>query len=68
MMAAMDVFYHVFSNRIPPVHLARNLGLGAARALPFARNQVARYAMGLQEDLPAVLKPITARLPGLGHL
>lgn len=47
MMLAMDLFYHLFSNTIPPVHLARNLGLGAARALPFARNRVARYAMGL---------------------
>ncbi|MEX2474555.1 FAD-dependent monooxygenase [Marinobacter sp.] len=53
MMLAMDAFYHLFSNRIPPVHLLRNLGLGAARALPFARNQVARYAMGLDEKPPS---------------
>ncbi len=52
MMLAMDLFYHLFSNRIPPVHLLRNLGLGAARALPFARNQVARYAMGIDNRLP----------------
>ncbi|OZB12382.1 MAG: ubiquinone biosynthesis protein UbiH, partial [Marinobacter sp. 34-60-7] len=43
MMLTMDMFYHLFSNRIPPVHLVRNLGLGAARALPFARTRVARY-------------------------
>ncbi|MEC7814665.1 MAG: FAD-dependent monooxygenase [Pseudomonadota bacterium] len=49
MMLTMDMFYHLFSNRIPPVHLVRNLGLGAARALPFARNRVARYAMGLDQ-------------------
>ncbi|MFL1468127.1 FAD-dependent monooxygenase [Marinobacter sp. HN1S83] len=67
MMLAMDAFYHLFSNRIPPIHLLRNLGLGAARALPFARNQVARYAMGIDEELPAVLKQITARLPGLNQ-
>ena len=47
MMLAMDAFYHLFSNRVPPMHLLRNLGLGAAQALPFARNRVARYAMGL---------------------
>ena len=47
MMMAMDAFYHLFSNRVPPLHLLRNLGLGAAQALPFARNRVARYAMGL---------------------
>lgn len=68
MMLAMDAFYHLFSNRIPPVHLLRNLGLGAARALPFARNRVARYAMGIDEELPAILKQITSRLPGLNQL
>ncbi|MBY6033747.1 FAD-dependent monooxygenase [Marinobacter daepoensis] len=68
MMLAMDVFYHLFSNAIPPVHLARSLGLGAARALPFARNQVARYAMGLEDQLPAPIQHIVNRLPGLGSL
>lgn len=67
MMLTMDLFYHLFSNEIPPVHLARNLGLGAARALPFARNRVARYAMGLDDQPPAMLKQIAARLPGLGR-
>ncbi|MBW4934725.1 FAD-dependent monooxygenase [Marinobacter sp. F4206] len=65
MMMTMDLFYHLFSNRIPPVHLLRNLGLGAARALPFARNQVARYAMGIDDRLPAVLTQLTDRIPGL---
>lgn len=50
MMLAMDAFYHLFSNSIPPLHLLRNLGLGAARALPFARNRVARYAMGIDQS------------------
>jgi 2-octaprenyl-3-methyl-6-methoxy-1,4-benzoquinol hydroxylase len=68
MMLTMDVFYHLFSNRIPPVHLLRNLGLGAARALPFARNRVARYAMGIDEELPAVVRQITSRIPGLNQL
>ena len=68
MMLTMDVFYHLFSNEIPPVHLLRNLGLGAARALPFARNRVARYAMGLEE--PPALNPteLASRLPGFGSL
>ena len=68
MMLTMDLFYHLFSNRIPPVHLLRNLGLGAARALPFARNRVARYAMGIDEELPAVVRQITSRFPGLNQL
>lgn len=68
MMLAMDLFYHLFSNRIPPVHLLRNLGLGAARALPFARNRVARYAMGIDDELPAAVRQLASRLPGLGPL
>ncbi|OEY65780.1 UbiH/UbiF/VisC/COQ6 family ubiquinone biosynthesis hydroxylase [Marinobacter sp. X15-166B] len=47
MMLAMDAFYHLFSNRRVPLHLARNLGLGLAQALPYAKNRVARYAIGL---------------------
>ena len=68
MMLAMDLFYHLFSNRIPPVHLLRNLGLGAARSLPFARNRVARYAMGIDDELPATIQQLLSRLPGLNHL
>ncbi|MEX0604570.1 MAG: FAD-dependent monooxygenase [Marinobacter sp.] len=52
MMLAMDAFYYLFSNRIPPVHLVRNLGLGLAQRLPGARNQIARYAMGLNGGTP----------------
>ncbi|MEH6561329.1 MAG: FAD-dependent monooxygenase, partial [Marinobacter sp.] len=67
MMFAMDAFYHLFSNQIPSLHLLRNIGLGTARALPFARNRVARYAMGIDDELPAVVRQLTARLPGLNH-
>lgn len=68
MMLAMDVFYHLFSNRTPPLHLLRNLGLGAAKALPFARNRVAKYAMGIDDELPPVIRQLAARLPGLRQL
>jgi 2-octaprenyl-3-methyl-6-methoxy-1,4-benzoquinol hydroxylase len=68
MMLAMDAFYHLFSNRIPPVHLLRNLGLGVAGTLPFARDSVARYAMGIDNDLPAVIKQMAHRMPGLKYL
>lgn len=68
MMMAMDLFYHLFSNRMPPLHLLRNLGLGAAKAMPFARNQVARYAMGIDDELPLLARQIAQRLPGLKYL
>jgi 2-octaprenyl-3-methyl-6-methoxy-1,4-benzoquinol hydroxylase len=68
MMLAMDAFYHLFSNRTPPLHLLRNLGLGAAKAMPFARNQVARYAMGIDDELPPVIRQLAERLPGFKQL
>ena len=68
MMLAMDVFYHLFSNRTPPLHLLRNLGLGAAKAMPFARNRVAKYAMGIDDDLPPLIRQLAERLPGLRQL
>ncbi len=64
MMLAMDVFYHLFSNRRLPLWVARNLGLGLAQSLPFARNQVARYAVGIDEGLPAPVRALLDRLPG----
>lgn len=68
MMLAMDVFYHLFSNRTPPLHLLRNLGLGAAKAMPFARNRVAKYAMGIDDELPPVIRQLAERLPGFKQL
>lgn len=68
MMLAMDVFYHLFSNRTPPLHLLRNLGLGAAKAMPFARNRVAKYAMGIDDELPPIIRQLSKRLPGFKQL
>lgn len=68
MMLAMDLFYHLFSNRQPPLYLARTAGLALAQGLPFARHRVARYAVGLDEGLPAPLARLIERTPGLNHL
>ena len=62
MMDVMDLFYRFFSNNQPPLHLVRNLGLGLAGNLPFARDQVARYAMGIDETLPAPVESLLNRL------
>jgi len=56
MMQVLDLFYYLFSNAHPPLHLLRNLGLGMAQAVPTARNQVCRYAMGLDSELPRSLQ------------
>lgn len=62
MMDVMELFYRFFSNNQPPLHLMRNLGLGLAGNLPFARDQVARYAMGIDETLPAPVESLLNRL------
>lgn len=56
MMQTMDAFYRVFSNDAAPLKLLRNLGLGAAEKLPFAKNRVMQFAMGLEGDLPALAR------------
>jgi 2-octaprenyl-3-methyl-6-methoxy-1,4-benzoquinol hydroxylase len=63
MMLTMDAFYHLFSNHRTPLWALRNLGLGLAQGLPFARNQVARYAMGIDESLPVPVQALLRRLP-----
>ncbi|MDX1588661.1 MAG: FAD-dependent monooxygenase [Oleiphilaceae bacterium] len=63
MMSAMDLFYHGFSNAHPPLWLLRNLSLGLAGALSPARNEVARYAMGLDSRLSQPVKTLLRRWP-----
>lgn len=63
MMLAMDAFYYLFSNQAPPLHLIRNAGLALAQRVPFARNQVARYAMGIDDQPGSVVHRLLASLP-----
>ncbi|TNC81824.1 MAG: hypothetical protein C9356_06720 [Oleiphilus sp.] len=58
MMGLMDVFYHGFGNKHLPVRVARNLGLGFAQRLGFAKHKVMAYATGLSGDLPRLAKPV----------
>lgn len=63
MMLAMDAFYYLFSNRVPPLHLIRNAGLALAQRIPFARNQVARYAMGIDDQPGSMVQRLLSTLP-----
>lgn len=63
MMHAMDLFYHGFSNQNPPLKLLRNLGLGLAGSVGPARNEVARFAMGLDGQLSGPVKTWLRHLP-----
>lgn len=56
MMTVMDAFYRVFSNKILPVKILRNLGLGLAERILPAKNKVMRSAMGLDGNLPKLAR------------
>ena len=56
MMTIMDAFYRMFSNRLLPLKVLRNLGLGLAERVTPAKNKVMRYAMGLEGNLPKLAK------------
>ena len=47
MQGGMDLFYFAFSNRLPPLKSARNLGLMAAERSGALKRKVLRYALGL---------------------
>lgn len=47
MQSGMDLFYFAFSNPLPPLKFARNLGLIAAERSGALKRQVLRYALGL---------------------
>ena len=49
MMSAMDGFYLLFSNKIPPVKWLRNLMLKGADMAGPVKEQVLKYAMGMDE-------------------
>ena len=56
MMTIMDAFYRVFSNKVLPLKLLRNLGLGIAERVTPVKNKVMRQAMGLEGKLPKLAK------------
>ncbi|TKI05465.1 3-demethoxyubiquinol 3-hydroxylase [Martelella alba] len=47
MQSGMDLFYGVFSNSLPPLRLARNLGLMMAQRAGALKTQALKYALGL---------------------
>ena len=56
MMTLMDIFYRVFSNKILPLKVLRNMGLGLAERVTPAKNKVMRLAMGLEGNLPKLAR------------
>lgn len=47
-----NTLVHTFSNQLPPLALARNLGLIAADIIPPLKHSLARHSMGIAGKLP----------------
>jgi len=56
MLAATDVLNRLFSNRIEPLRLARDLGLAAVNRMPPVKKIFMRQAMGLTGELPRLMR------------
>ena len=54
--AATDSLNRLFSNAIPPVKLARDLGLAAVNQLPPLKRLFMRHAMGVMGELPRLVR------------
>jgi 2-octaprenyl-6-methoxyphenol hydroxylase len=56
MAGVTDVLNRLFSNDIPPLRLARDLGLAAVNRIPPLRRFFMRHAMGTVGDLPRLMR------------
>lgn len=56
LVAATDALNRLFSNDVPLVTLARDLGLGAVNRVPPLKRFFMRHAMGVVGELPRLLK------------
>lgn len=56
MVAATDLLNRLFSNDIAPLRLARDLGLAAVNRIPALRRFFVRHAMGMEGDLPKLIR------------
>jgi 2-octaprenyl-6-methoxyphenol hydroxylase len=55
LIGVTDALNRLFSNSLPPLVLARRLGLAAVEALPPLKRLFMRHAMGLVGDLPRLV-------------
>jgi 2-octaprenyl-6-methoxyphenol hydroxylase len=54
--AVTDGLNRLFSNSLPPVQLARDIGLAAVNRLPPLKRLLMRDAMGIAGDLPRLVR------------
>ncbi len=57
MMSAMEGFKRLFGIDVPPLRVARNLGMAFFNRHTLIKNEIMQRAMGLDGDLPALAQP-----------
>jgi 2-octaprenylphenol hydroxylase len=57
MMSVMEGFKRLFGTSIPPLQVARNLGMAFFNRHTLIKQQILQRAMGLEGDLPALAQP-----------
>ena len=57
MMSVMEGFKRLFGTGIPPLQVARNLGMAFFNRHTLIKQQILQRAMGLEGDLPALAQP-----------
>jgi len=62
--AVTDVLNRLFSNDLPPVRLARDVGLAAVHRMPGLKRLFMRHAMGMVGELPPLLRGEAPGGPG----
>ena len=69
MLAMTDILNRLFSNSVPPVRVARDLGLATVNKIPPLKKVFMEHAMGLVGDLPTLMRDrgednaVTGRTP-----
>lgn len=56
MLAMTDMLNRLFSNSVPPVRVARDLGLATVNKIPPLKKVFMEHAMGLVGDLPTLMR------------
>ncbi|WP_353858194.1 UbiH/UbiF/VisC/COQ6 family ubiquinone biosynthesis hydroxylase [Azospirillum formosense] len=56
--AVCDGLVHLFSNNIPPIKLARDVGMAVVNRLPPLKRFFMRHAMGVVGELPRMIKGV----------
>lgn len=56
MAGTTDVLNRLFSNDVPPIRVARDLGLAGVNAIPPLKKSLMRHAMGQVGDLPRLMR------------